>query len=299
MRAHHGGLKIVDEDAAGDAMKPFAEALGGPGPLVAAWDYEDNARTKLSLFHVGERGLTTVAQTEVPLDRQEEMVERLVERKIRIGGHYAGSVFAWVVDDQGCSVWTPRTRVAHLGARPTDVVAVTLFVDPADAGHRGVRLTRAGGKDQVLVEERDPTPSIDPAYGHDELFSDSMWARFLADQLAVWLLVPRSDEVSQRSNELDLTIARGAVALAAQLERGGSAERIVQSLGPVGRAHEVAFVAAGPEGLELTVTGVGGTSSVQLKAGTPAQLAAFLRRPGTPYRVQWAVNAQLQGPRPT
>lgn len=273
----------------------FEAATAHEGPLVAAWDYEDNGQTRMCLFHVGGEHVTQLAETNVPTETREDFVDRLVAKNIRIGGMYAGTVYVWVVDEAGFTVWS-GDAVAASGTRASkDVVKVTLFVDPAYDGHRGVRFTLASGASEVVVEEDDPIPRIDPAYGADELFLDTLWANYLGNQLAVWLLVPFVNERRSGSNEMDLTVARAARTLADQLDGSGRGELLV-SMGAVGRSADLAFrVDAAQTAIDLRITLQGGeTATVALKRGTRAQLAAFLRRVTTPSTVLSAMNTQIQ-----
>ena len=276
-------------------MMPFEEALDASGPLVAAWDYEDNTRTRLRLYAVGELGARAIASTMVPLDQREDWVDRLIERGIRIGADYAGSVFVWVADDEGFAVWASDRVVAKGELDSAGVECVTLFVDPADSGHRGVRFTRTDGQLELIVEEHDPIPGLDPAYGSDDLFLDTLWARYLGEHLALGCLVPFVSEISGDGFAADLTIARAARTLADQVDGSGPAEALVQSLGPIGRAAGLALrVDPAQRSVELQITTAdGATLSVRIKEGTSAMVAAFLRRVSTPRCVQFAMNDQL------
>jgi hypothetical protein len=270
-------------------MSPFEEVFAKGGPLVGAWDYLDEAGTKLYLFTIGDRGAQVVAQTEVPLVQHEEMVERLAARSHRVGGAYGSNTFVWVADDRGFAIWSDEALTAS-GTDSSRATQVTLFVDPADQGHRGVRLTRSSGQQETLVEERDPTPKRDPAYGHEELFVDSLWARFLGEALAVWFLVPFVDEVSGNGNDAQLKVARAARALAERMD--GPHGELVESIGALGRATDIALRCL-PGMLEVVVSD-GKTRSAKLKEGTSAQIAAFLQRVSTPRTMLQTVNGLLR-----
>jgi len=281
-------------------MKPFDEALAAPGPLLAAWDEEDNTRTRLGLFSVADDHVTELAQTNVPHDQREDLVDRLVARKIRIGAQYGGKVFTWVADDESFAVWSGSELVAS-GTRTTKSVSgVTIFVDPDDQGHRGVRLTLASGRSELVVEEHDPTPRIDPAYGDDELLLDTLWAKYLGTHLALWFLVPLDEPSARTTYGLELAIARSARTLAAQLDAAASSSDLVLSMGPIGRSAELAFrIGEARNVLDIQVTFKdGGTTSATIKRGTSAQISAFLRRVSTPSTVLFAMNEQITKRKP-
>ncbi|MBL0216511.1 MAG: hypothetical protein IPQ07_21840 [Myxococcales bacterium] len=273
----------------------FDEAVAHAGPLVAAWDHEDNAGTRLCLFHVGDGRVTQLAETRIDGEAREDVVHRLVARGIRIGGMYAGTVYLWVIDEAGYTVWENHDVVATGTRAAKAVTQVTLFVDVADDGHRGVRVTLADGHSETLVEESDPTPRLDPSYNDDDLFTDTRWAAILGKQLSVWWLAPFVNERRNESNELPLVVARAARAMADQLDGGAGGELLI-SMGAVGRSADLAFlVGAARTTLDLRITFQDGqTAAVTLDRGTRAQLSAFLRRVTTPFTVVRGMNDQIE-----
>jgi hypothetical protein len=267
-------------------MKPFEEVLAAGGPLVAAWDRRDGDRTHLCLFSIGSASATIEADTTVPHDQQEAMVERLLALGVRVGGNYDGSLFVWTADEREFSIWSDDAAWRVPRSKP--VVRVTVFYG-ADPGHRGVRVTLADGGLEIVAEEHDPTPRLDPVYDAQDLEEDTRWARALAEQLAVWFLSPLDDEITHTTNEKVLTIARTLPALADEV--AASSSEIVKSVGQIGRARELAYHCTA-DTLEIRVTGTT-TSTAVLKRGTRAQIAAFLRRVSTPTRTLWAMNDLL------
>jgi hypothetical protein len=266
-------------------MKPFEDVLAAGGSLVAAWDHHDDDRTRLCLFSVGSAGATIEASTTVPLDQQEAMVERLIAKGVRIGGSYARSTFVWTASEQEFWIWSHKTSKSI--PRTKLVAGVAVFFERA--GHRGVRVTLANGGHEIVADEHDSMARIDPAYDIEDLEADTRWARYLAEDLAVWFLVPMIDEITKGTIDPDLAIARALRGLADEV--AGSSVAIVKSLGPIGDARELVYRCTA-DTLEIQVTGAT-TSTAVLKHGTRAQIAAFLRRVSTPATTLWAMNDLL------
>ncbi len=272
-------------------MSTFDESLAHAGPLLAAWDYNHSERTRMRLFYVPDETVTYLAETTVPLAEHEEFVDRLIAKGIRIGGMYATTLYRWAIDNAGLVIWKGNAVVARRAHPPAGCTNVELFIE--SLAHRGVRFNLASGED-VLVEESDPTPSLDPAYGDDELLMDTLWGYYLGSHLAVWADVPFLDGRTGESETLALPIARAARALADQL-RSGSGE-IEMPVGATGRAADIAFHVNPTRGsVDLRVTfSDDGTTSTQLKAGTTTQIAAYLRRVTTPSTVLFAMNGEIE-----
>ena len=267
-------------------MKPFEDVLAAGGPLVASWDRHDDDRTRLCLFAIGAGNASMVADTTVPRDQQEAMNERLLAAGVRIGGSYATSLFVWTADEREFSIWSDKATWRIPRSKP--VVGVTVFYS-ADPGHRGVRVTIADGGLEIVAEEHDLTPRIDPTYNADDLEDDTRWARVLAEHLAVWFLCPLDDEITHTTIERHLTIARALGGLADEV--AASSAEIVRSLGPIGPARELVYRCTAST-LELQVSGTT-TSTLVLKRGTRAQIAAFLRRVSTPATTLWLMHDLL------
>jgi len=283
-------------------MSSFDEALAHTGPLVAAWDYSNYTREFLALYAVPAHAPPSrLAETEVTSEAREDLIDQLVARRIRIGGAYTTmESFLWVVDEIGASVWVGGKTVATFAAPPANLASVELFVDPDDMGHRGVRFATRDNTHHLVAEEHDTTPALDPAYGADELFSDSMWAMFLGRQLATWALVPFLDHRRNTSSAaLELVVARASRALADMLSSRAGAGELQLSMGSVGRSADLAFrLPSDRQTLDLATTfASGGTHVASLKQGTTAQIAAFLRRVSTPSTVLLAMNAAIEARR--
>jgi hypothetical protein len=273
-------------------MKPFEQALAGGGTLVGAWDLDADHEGTLVLFSVGNAGAQRVAEKVVEADQHELAADDLRARNVRIGATCHATPYVWVIDDAGYSVWS-RDALVATGKRATDVTRVITFYDPADLGHRGVTLALTGGKDEMLVEERDPASRVDPGYNHDSLFIEGRWATHLGRQLATWLGVPHEDQIDDRTNARHLAIAKVARSLADEVQRTpttGPFEEVRRSAGTLEPAGEVALrFAPNPlepakRFLELKVSSPSGktTSGRWIKQGTNAQIAAFLRDVATP-----------------
>lgn len=287
---------------AGTAMTPFEQALSDGGTFVAAWDFEDNDRTRLVLYRVSAAGAQRVAETNVPLATREDMVDSLVARGVRVGATYSGTGFAWVADEAGYTVWADgkQSSTAHV-AQPT-VSVVHVFYDAADRGHRGVRLDRRDGGSELVAEERSPAARLDITYGQDNLSNDTLWAHYMGLHLAIWHLVPLVNDVSPTNIEPDLRIARAARTLAAGLAdapAGSALEPLVQTAGAVGRATELSLAVlpgAANESVEVEVRVVAKTGAHlrrTIKQGSRQQVGQFLQRVTTPSAAKWAMNALI------
>jgi len=284
-------------------MTPFEEALAASGPLVAAWDYEDNERQRLVLFKVGNSGWEKLAETDVPAATQEAMHERLVNRGVRIGATYAGSGFVWLADELGFAVWNEKAQTGS-GKVASPVVSKVHFIYEGGApDRRAVALEHKSGGADVVAEDRSMWPSQDITYDQTNLEMDTLWAHYLSLHLALWHLVPVVNDVSPYSNDHDLAVARAARELAktvGKLPDVGAFVPVTQAFGPFGKTSAMALVFAASASepatrtLEVRVTGSSGkTSSAVLKSGTNAQVTAFLRRVTTAGVTLRAVSAVL------
>ncbi len=267
-------------------MKSFEDVLAAGGPLVASWDHDDSSRTLLSLFSIASATITMEASARVPLDVQEAMVERLLTLGLRIGGNYGGSEFVWSADDREFSIWSDEATCNIPRGKP--VVGVTVFYGEGVV-HRGVRLALADGSFEIVAEERDPFPRLDPVYDAHDLEDDTRWARCLGEYLAVWFLCPLHDELFPTTIEPELAIARTLRGLADEV--AASSAEIVRSLGPIGAARKLVYRCT-VDTLEIDVAGTT-TTTAALKHGTRAQIAAFLRRVSTPATTLWVMNDLL------
>lgn len=279
-------------------MTPFEEALAAGGALVAAWDLEDNDRTRVVLYATGSGGAKRLAQTDVPRETHEAIVDRLIDRAVRIGACYAGSPFVWVADDRGFAVWDDKALTAS-GKIGSGAAAVQVFLDPADRGHRGVRLKLKSGGSELIAEEQSRAARLDITYGQDNLYYDTFWAQYLGEHLAVWHCVPLENEIQPASIEADLVIVKAARELAKELEISSS--EVIKPMGPVGRSTDLAFVfdrdanaAAGSIAVRVKSQSGNTTSTKVLKQGSISQLIAFLWRVTTPAAVLWAMNELIR-----
>lgn len=252
-------------------MTAFEQALNDDGMLVAAWDFEDNDRTRLALYRASAAGAQRVAETSVPLATREDMVDSLVARGVRVGATYSGTGFVWVADEAGYTVWADDKRSATGQAPQPTVSAVHVFYDAADRGHRGVRLVRRDGGSELVAEEHSPAARLDITYGQDNLYNDTLWAHYMGLHLAIWHLVPFVNDISPTNIEPDLRIARVARTLAAGLAAapaGGAFDPLVETAGTVGRATE----------LSLAVLPGATSESVAVEVRVVAKTGAHLRR---------------------
>jgi hypothetical protein len=138
----------------------------------------------------------------VPPDQQESMVERLLALGVRIGANYGSSTFVWSADDRAFSIWSNKTAISIPHGK--SVTGVTVLYDRKDVGHRGVHLVLLDRSNEIVAEQHDPTPRIDPVYDDQDLEDDTRWARCLGEDLAVWFLVPLVDEIIGDTIEPDL-----------------------------------------------------------------------------------------------
>lgn len=283
-------------------MTSFEQALAEGGPLVAAWDHEDDQRTRLVLFRPTPGGARRLAETDVPLSAHEDMVDSLAVRGVRIGATYAGSGFVWIADDLGYSVWSDSALASSGAVASPAVSAVHVFYDSGDRGHRGVRLDLRSGGSELVAEERSAAARLDITYGQDNLYQDTLWAHYLSLHLAIWHLVPLVNDVSPTNIEPDLNIARAARALATSLAKqpvSGESAPLVQSAGAVGRATELSLAVspgAANDSVAVEVRVVAKTGANlrrTIKQGTREQVELFLRRVTTPSAAKWAMNALL------
>lgn len=278
-------------------MTPFERALAGGGNLVAAWDYEDTDTQRLVLCSVGSDGAQQVAETDVPAETRQDLVDRLVARGVRVGGTYAGSDFAWVADDTGFAVWTKTSCVAE-GTRPKpDVARVHVWIDETNAGHRGVRFDLHDGGTRPIVEENRSSAKL-LTYGEDDLYLETLWAHYLGLHLALWHGVELVNDISSKSIEADLAVRRGSLELAARLNP--QSKEVSVNLGSVSRASELVIYvsAAGDDaartlGIRAKASGSSTTLTRTIKRGTLAQVSAFLRRVTTPSAVLTAMNVAI------
>lgn len=280
-------------------------ALALAGPRVGAWDDHSDQDRRLSIYRVGAEGAELLASEELAVDSREDMNERLRASGIRIGGTHRDQRFVWAMDAAGATIWSDTARVFEIlpGASMQIVKVVTLF-GPEHRGQRGVRTEKADGTSTVVVEEDDPTPSIDPTYGNDEMEADIEWAYYLGQDLAMWLDVPHVDQLSgDVTNANQRVIAEGTrtlATLATQAPGEGAFEPIDHSYGPTLDAGElilrIAPLAGDQRILELRVTPKRSQAALTrpLKLGTNAQIAAFLRQLRTPSTVLRTMNALLR-----
>jgi hypothetical protein len=286
-------------------MTPFEEAVAAGGPLVAAWDYDDNDGRRLVLFKVGSSGWEKVAETEVDAPSHEALHERLVDRGVRIGATYAGSGFVWVADDLGFGVWNETSQTSSGKIASPVVSKVHVTYTAGDPDRRAVSLELKSGGTEVLAEVRSSWPALDITYDHSNLEFETYWAHHLSLHLAIWHLVPLVNDITPYNFDRDLEVARAARSLAksvGQLPDIGTFDAAtIQALGPSKMTRGVALAVA-PEASEPATRTVevrvallnGKTMAVGIKNGTNAQVAAFLRRVTTPTAVLDAINAALE-----
>lgn len=285
-------------------MTSFEEAVAAGGPLVAAWDYEDDDRRRLVLFKVGTSGWTKLAETEVPQPSQEALHESLTDRGVRIGATYAGSGFVWVADELGFGVWNETAQTSSGKIASPAVSKVHVTYEAGDPDRRAVSLELKSGGVELLAEVRSSWPAIDITYDHTNLEMETFWAHYLSLHLAIWHLVPVVNDITPYSCDRDLAVARAARALAkivGPLPHIGAFDAVSQSLGSSARTSEVTIVVVPSANepairtVEVRVTSVDGeaTSTVAIKSGSNAQVVAFLRRVTTPSAVLDAITAAL------
>lgn len=276
------------------------EMLAQPGPLLAAWDLQDDRKT-LRMYNVTSTGATFVGRTEIAADAREETNTKLLDKGARIG--YASSAFLWAIDESGFSVWTKTAQLAYGGKgrdairvgseiiRTSEIKAIEVFVDPENMGHRGVRLD-FGDRHAVLAEENFSVES-NPTYSEMDLEWELNWAEFLGRDVALWLRLPYRDRHGKVTNAPQLAIYAGCCALADKVAAApakGEFENVVESLGPIEEPGEVVLrYGANPledEGrfVEQRVSTPSGKSYYGrwLKLGTNRHITWFLRDVRTP-----------------
>lgn len=276
-------------------MSAFTDALSHPGPLLAAFDYKNDGC--VLLFQVRDRSLHQLAEAHCSAEEREPLIEQMLARKVRIGGMYATGGFTWVADESGMTVWHDDGSVASREKPPSNAAEVVLFVDRSDEGHRGVRFTLSDGRPELVCDEHDPTPGLDPAYGSDDLIADTLWAVFLGRELAVWAMVPFVDETTGDREEAQIVVARAAHAASDQVHQ--RKEQIAVSIGAIGRSRGLTLqVPASQDVIELRIDlPDGGVAVTTLKRGQAQQLAAYLRRVSTPRDILLAMNREIEARR--
>lgn len=274
------------------------EMFAQPGPLVAAWDLQNDRKT-LRVYRVGERGATFVGRTEIAADEREMTNNQLFDHGLRIG--YAYYDYTWVLDDAGCAVWTTHAqlvdgtrdelRVGGHCVRASEIATIEVFVSPDNMGHRGVRLD-VDGRDMVVAEENFSVES-NPTYSQMDLDWELAWAEFLGRDLALWLHRPYADRHGGITNQRQLDLYEKCCELADKVASEtlrGEFEPVWHALGPVEAPGAVVLrFAANPlevEGrfVEQKVFTPSGKSwyGRWLKLGTNRQITAYLRDVRTP-----------------
>jgi len=153
-----------------------------------------------------------------------------------------------------------------------------------------------GGRTVVVVEEFDPAPHQLPFYDADALADDVRWAVHVGFALAMWLRVRHVDHNGRLTNESTLQVAIATHALAAEVARlpaAGAFTQLTRAVGSFGRVHgltlQVAPVAGSPDlrvlEAEASLPDGARAPGGAVKLGTTAQLASYLRRYQTPYRL--------------
>lgn len=282
-------------------MTPFEEAVAQGGPLVAAWDYEDNESTRLVLFKVGSSGWTKLADTDVPAEAHEPTTERLTDRGVRVGATYAGSGFVWVADERGFGVWSDKAQTGSGKVASPAVSEVNVFYEGGKPDRRGVQLKLKSGGTEVVADDRSLAPSLDITYDQVNLEEETRWAHYMGLHLAIWHLVPLVNDISPFAIDDHLTIARAARALAKEvttLPDIGTFDELTQTLGPLARSSNMVLCVTptsepATRAVEIRVTSPTGklTESATIKRGSNAQVAAFLRRVTMPSAAMRAMNA--------
>jgi hypothetical protein len=217
-RIRGGGTPAAAPVAAASSALTFEQALGYRGRPVAAWDYGSKGHTTLNVYAVGSFKADLLASTDVAKDAREDMNASLRERGLRIGGTHHDKKYVWVMDGEGMSVWSDETLVA--GEKPTGLIKqVRTFIGTGDAGRRGVACVLAGGKEAVIVEERDDSFKQDPFYDATDLDDDMEWAFYLGQDLALWLGVPHQEHGGAIVNTNALVVRTALHELAAQVDK--------------------------------------------------------------------------------
>jgi len=256
-------------------MTPFEEALGAGGDLVAAWDLADTERMRLVLFSVGLKGAERLAATDVPLATHEDMVDRLVDRGVRIGATYADTSRVWVTDDHGFVVWSRDAQTASGRIASHAVASVQVFEN------RGVQLKLKSRGQEVIAEERS---------------GPALWAPCLGEHLAIWHLVALKNESEPASIDERLAIAYTARELAKDIEKNSAPiAQLVHAIGPIEPSAMLSLLVADSEhatslAIRVRMPGGGEPLNVVIKRGTRGQIAAYLRRVTTPAAIQSAMH---------
>jgi hypothetical protein len=226
------------------------------------------------------------------------MVDQLVAQGYRIGASYG--TYVWVIDEHGFALFSSGVLVTTSERPPEGVATVRVHYARKDRGTCGVGFVLASGETELVIEERD-VAGDNIAYSETDHVEDTRWALYIGVQLALWCGVPLDDEASNFEIDADLAIMRASRTLAGKLADTSAASELVESMGTIGRATELAFRFVPASGaakatLELRVTSKKGATRTTppIKLGTTAQVAAFLRRVTTPATVQFAMNDTIR-----
>lgn len=185
-------------------------ALAQAGPRLAAWDRSAEGQGRLVIVAVGRQTATVIAKERIAPEQRAAVEQRLLDSGVLIGSTFRACDYVWVVSDEVCAVVKLDEGIVTeaLGAdlvitgrrvKIRDVKSVVSFVDPADIAHRGVKVKLGDGSEPVIAEEVDPTPSIDPTYGRQNLEIDAGWIVALGRDLATNFGVPHHDELWDRT----------------------------------------------------------------------------------------------------
>lgn len=281
-------------------MTPFEEAVAAGGPLVAAWDYEDDERQRLVLFKVGPSGWVKLAETDVPAETREAMQDRLTDQGVRVGTTWAGSGYVWVTDDLGFGVWNEKAQTGSGKVASPAVAKIHVIYEGGAPDRRAVVIEMRSGGAEVVAEERSMWPSMDPTWDNMNLEMEMLWAHYMSLHLALWHLVPLVNDVSPYSLDNDAAVLRAARALAknvGKLPDIGTFEPPSETLGPQGRTSNVVLAVvpdaseAATRVVEVRVTLASGKlATAVIKRGSNAEVAGFLRRVTLPSIALTAVS---------
>lgn len=184
----------------------FEEALGHPGPLLAAWDLTPvRGERTLSLYSLADDRATVLAHDSAPVGEEDAASAPLRARGIPIGECDRGCEFVWISDAKGVVVWGPHWRV--LDARgatlsladgrtlsPDEIERVFAYASD-DYIERGVAARLNSGDEVSLVRDISASAAADPTYSRNELLYDTEWAGSIARTVASWAGVPYENRI--------------------------------------------------------------------------------------------------------
>jgi hypothetical protein len=182
----------------------FDDALGGPGPLLAAWNLTPWKGTRtLTLFSLADDRAAALAHLAAPVGQEDAVAAPLRARGLAIGEFDGACELVWLREGDGVTVWGPHWRVLHAsGDTLTLSDGRTLARGELERIYscasddyvtRGVRARLRSGEEVELVREVSASAAADPTYSRNELLYETEWAGAIAAAVAAWAGVPHAN----------------------------------------------------------------------------------------------------------